>query len=118
MTIFIELLKEKLEEIRKRDIVIQYHKQVYKLPLGEVKKVGRLIDQCLKLLASEKKEGSIISTDIGVKGEMALILVDETELLMDCTVPSETDKKMQLFKGIAKLLTLDIPSTSIELYWG
>jgi hypothetical protein len=32
---------------------------------------------------------------------------------MDCTTPIETDKKMQLFKGIANLLTLDILPTSI-----
>lgn len=37
---------------------------------------------------------------------------------MDCTIPFQTDKKMQLFKGIANLLTLDIYPTSIELYWG
>jgi hypothetical protein len=29
LALFIELLKEKLDEIKKRAITIQYHKQVY-----------------------------------------------------------------------------------------
>lgn len=72
-----------------------------------------MISECFKILDKEVKEGSIINTDIGPKGELALYLVEATESLMDCTIPTETDKKMQLFKGIANLLTLDILPTSI-----
>lgn len=118
LALFIELLKEKLDEIKKRAITIQYHKQVYQFTLGDVNRVEKLISECKNILERETKEGSIITTDIGPKGELALYLVDETEMLMECTNPFETDKKVQLFKGIANLLTLDIDPTSIELYWG
>lgn len=42
-TLFIELLKEKLDEIKKREFTIQYHKQVYKFTLGDINRVNRLV---------------------------------------------------------------------------
>jgi peptidyl-tRNA hydrolase len=39
----LDFLKEKLDEIKKREFTIQYHKQVYKFTLGDINRVNRLV---------------------------------------------------------------------------
>lgn len=50
--------------------------------------------------------------------ELVMFLIEETEKLMDCFNQKEVDSKVELFKTIAKLITVDYDETLICVRWG